>query len=40
VRLKDHANGDVVDPRLMPQDQLLQGGSIALGGPSYQLGVV
>ena len=39
VRLKDHADGDVVDPRLMPQDQLLQRRSVAVGGPCHQLGV-
>ena len=34
VRLKDHADGDVVNPRLMPQDQLLQRRSVAVSGPS------
>ena len=37
VRLKDHADGDVVDPRLMPQDQLLQRGAVAVLGLLDQL---
>ena len=39
VRLEDHADGDVVDPRLVPQDQLLQRGSVAILGLLDQSGI-
>jgi hypothetical protein len=39
LRLKDHADGNVVDPRLMPQDEFLQGGSIAALGLLHQVGI-
>ena len=37
--LKDHADGDVVNPRLMPQDQLLERGAVTVPGLFDQLGV-
>ena len=40
VRLEDHADGDVVDPRLVPQDQLLQRGAVAACRPPHKLDVV
>ena len=39
MRLKHHADGDVVAPRLMPQNQLFQRRSVAPGGPCHQFGV-
>src|SRR5207249_8820404 len=39
VRVEDHADGDVVNPRLMPKDQLLQRGAVAALGLLDQLSV-
>ena len=39
LRPEDHADGDVVDPRLVPQDQLLQRGAVAVLGPFHQFGI-
>jgi hypothetical protein len=40
VRVKDHANGDVENPRLMPQDELLERVPIAAFGLRDQVGVL
>ena len=39
LRLEDHADGNVVDPCLVPQDQLLQRGPVAVLGLLDQLGI-
>src|SRR5437868_5536606 len=39
VRLENHANRYVVDPRLMPQNQLFQRGAVAVLGLLDQIGI-
>jgi hypothetical protein len=39
LQLKNHADGNVVDPRLMPQNQFLQRGPIAVLGLVNQVGI-
>ena len=39
LRVEDHADGDVVDPRLMPQNQLFQGLTAAVLGLLDQVGI-
>ena len=40
VRLEDHADGDVVNPRLVPQDQLLQRRPVAAVRLRDQIGIL
>ena len=40
VRAKDHPHRDVVDPRLMPQNETLQGSTISLGRLFDELTVI
>src|SRR5436309_2234978 len=37
--MKDHADGDVVDPRLVPQDQLFERGTVAVPGLFHQFSI-
>ncbi len=39
VRPEDHANRDIVNPRLVSQDQLFQRGAVAVLGLLHQLGI-
>ena len=40
LRLENHPDGDVVNPRLMPQDQLFQRRSVAALGSCHQLDIL